>query len=425
MRSIRTKSIATEVNNPYSQYFSPGSNSELRQVFTKDTLLQTVANFGGTRAIEAYLDIITDDAVFSAYDKQVSDILDRNFHVEAGGESDIDKLCAEKAQEMLENLHIVDQKSKEGYLLSPTMIGYDGLLRTLALGMITGLSSIGVSWYQNEDSEGLWLPKLNPIDPARITFETDKAGNNYPKLLTKRKSFQGIFIPYGSALIFRHWAVPNDSPYGYGLGRFLYFLVEWRREDLTYWLNIVDKYSDPLKVGTYPQSATEMEVEMFQDAIRKVASDGAMSMPEGFSLEILDQTTQPELVTELREFCSAAISKIITGEATIGEREVAGGQNRQTISNSIRVLKARSWSKTFDSFISSSLLKMFRDFNFPEARPPKLVTEWDNKEQLLNQIETLQRIGYNVSKEFIEEAFDLPQETEEEVEDNRPRIQFG
>lgn len=424
-RLVLTKQIATSQNNPYERNTLGSSGDGNYKLLHQDTLLRNNEYGGDARSVELYLDIMTDDSVYYPWSRQLSDIVAQPWHIEPASESPEDEEVAEFITETLERLEYFEDQEKDNFTVATTSYGYSGYLRTLGLGTITGISPISCVWKQDEHS-GKYIPMLRPIDPSRVGFEVNKGnGLIYPKLLTKKYSYDGIYMPYRSLLLYRYWAVPTSDPFGYGLGRFIYHLVQWRKEDLTYWLNIIDKFSDPTKVGTYPANATEEEVLEFQNALQRLGSDGTLTLPEGFTVEFQQNTgNADELLEQLREFTSVAISKIISGEATVGEKYSNGNNNKDTISNSVRLKKAQEWSLSFDTFTNSTLIKWLTEVNFPGRKPPRIVTEWVDKEELITTVERLDAIGYKVDPEYLEEMFDLPR-IEEEPQPSKGRRQFN
>ena len=406
-RRKTTKQIATLGNSPY-EYYSSGLGVR-SLLYSKDTLLRNNGYGYSARAIELYLDLLTDDQVFTSFDKQMTEIEARPWHIKPSVENNKARKIADFIKEVLQNLENYEPVDFNDITLGTTSVGYYDLLRTLGIGVVAGLSPLSMYFLKNAKN---YFPILKPIDPARIQFELGKDGATiFPKLLTKRHSFHGIYLPSNSILMYRYWAYPNNDPYGYGLGRILFDPVKWREEGLIRWLNIIDKHSDPPRDGTYPKDATKEQIQNFKNSLVNMGTDGVLVKPEGFTVEYMTPGSDVDgLVNNFREVLSSNISKVITGEALTGEKEAVSTYVRDKVSESIRIVKARGWSRSFDSFLNRSLIPYVTELNFPGEEPPKLVTEWVDIEDHINLIQTLDNIGYDVQDEHIQEITDIPQQ---------------
>lgn len=403
INQIQTKQLATPVNDPYEHHIRTAKQRFRLQ--HKDSLLQNTG-LNDARAVELYLDTVTDDQVYSSWDKQMTEIEARDWHIKPSGDTKKAKNIAAFVEDVLLTLEMNEKDQDDGLSLATTSSGYEMLLRTLGLGILSGISPSSVSWVRRK---GNYYPIIKAFDPARILFESGPAGQKiYPKLLTRRHYTEGIMLPPRSAMIYRYWAIPNGDPYGYGLGRFIYNLTEWRREGIIRHLNILDKYSDAVKDGSYPEGACEEDITNFKNALRSLGTDGTIIHPETFKIGYYNPPSSiSDIVDGFREFVSSAVSKIITGEAVTGEKDATTTYVRDKVSNSIRIIKAQGWSKSFDSFLNRTLIKWIVELNFPGEKPPLLVTEWVDVEAKIGQLERLKNLGFTADKAELQELVDV------------------
>ena len=403
IRKINTRQIITPANDPYEFHVRTYKNRLRLQ--HKDSLLEN-RGISDARAIELYLDIITDDLMYTSWDKQMVEIEARPWHVQPAKDTKKARNIAKWVTEVLQKLELVEEDEAMGFMLGTTSSGYYDLLRAMGLGVVSGMSPISVQWREIDNK---YYPILRAVDPARILFEASEDGTKiFPKILTRRHYTHGLMAPSKSLILYRYWAIPNGDPYGYGLGRFTYNLVEWRREGLTRWLNIIDKYSDPVKEGTYPDGAQEEEVEKFTSALTNLGTDGTIVKPVDFNIEYYSPPTGVhELVRNFIDYMSASISKVLTGEAVTGEKDATTTYVRDKVSNSIRIVKAAGWSRSFDSLLNRTLIKWMVNANFPGEPVPMLMTEWVDVDSKLLQLEKLKNLGYNASQAELQELVDI------------------
>ncbi len=411
IRKINTRQLITPANDPYEFHVRTYKNRLRLQ--HKDSLLEN-RGISDARAVELYLDIVTDDQVYTSWDKQMVEIEARPWHVVPAKKTKKGKLIAEFVTDVLENLELNEEDEVMGFMLGTTSSGYNDLIRALGLGVISGISPLSVQWTERRSK---YYPILRAVDPARVLFEASEDGTKiFPKILTRRHYTHGIMAPSKSLILYRYWAIPNGDPYGYGLGRFIYDLAEWRREGLTRWLNIIDKYSDPVKEGTYSDGAQDEEVELFTNALTHLGTDGTIVKPEGFSVDYYSPPTGVhDLVKDFIDYMSASISKVITGEAVTGEKDATTTYVRDKVSNSIRIVKASGWSRSFDSLLNRTLIKWLVNANFPGEPVPKLVTEWVDVDSKLLQLEKLKNLGYNADQNELQELVDVAPKPKKKV----------
>ena len=382
------------------------------RLLSRDAILRDKGGGSLFRALDLYYDLFTDMQVFSGWDKQATDIISRDWYVEPGGKDDIDRRAADFARENLEDLgsHV-----DFGIRLAEDRpcSGFDNLTRGLLVATIAGIATGEIIWSVNR--YGQIFPAEIPIrDSRRFMFEYEKKRDKVrPKLLTRDSFGEGVLIPARKFIFHRYYAMPGFSdPHGFGLGRQLFYPVEWKKEAIIMWLNLIDKYIDPVTIGTHPAEADKDEVREFKDHIQTVAQEMSMTMPEGWSLDFnrAEINGSYEALVQLLEYLDKQISKVITGEATVGE-PLGGSQARETINNSIRVQKAKSWSDQLSETLNCTLLRWMTELNFPGARPPKVWRDFgdvDGLRDFATVLTLLNQVEYKVDPAYIELKTGIP-----------------
>lgn len=406
--------LASLANDPYT-YGSIPTFGKIR-INPKDRIL--VENGGtGSDSLELYLNLLTDNQVYAQWDRQMNEITSRNWFLEAGGDSDIDMEALDFVENSLKNLSIKSQDSdkKSGVGIINNGHGLDGLTRGLGLSLITGISIAEIIWAPDlEENKGPIIQSIKIRDPRRFHFDADKTGNIYIKLRTRNHWHEGIFVPPRKFIIQRYWSIPNDDPYGNGIGRLLYYPVQWKRELLTLWLTIVDKYSNPTTVGTYESDISEEEKRIFDNALYNISRDMVISMPSNFDVKFISPSlSSVDLLSDLEKTCNTYISKVISGEANTGELG-SEGSTKQTVSNSIRITKAKGFSDLISESINNTLIKWMVQYRYPGAKPPKLWRNFDDSTDTIELLTRIKTLGFNTTKEFIENLTGIPIESPRE-----------
>ena len=208
IRKINTRQLITPANDPYEFHVRTYKNRLRLQ--HKDSLLEN-RGISDARAVELYLDIVTDDQVYTSWDKQMVEIEARPWHVVPAKKTKKGKLIAEFVTDVLENLELNEEDEVMGFMLGTTSSGYNDLIRALGLGVISGISPLSVQWTERRSK---YYPILRAVDPARVLFEASEDGTKiFPKILTRRHYTHGIMAPSKSLILYRYWAIPNGDPY--------------------------------------------------------------------------------------------------------------------------------------------------------------------------------------------------------------------
>lgn len=370
---------------------------------------------GGSHAksLDLYLDLFTDTQAYHAWDRQMSEITSREFLVEAGGENPIDIEAADYVRKMLNELASHEEDiSKDELAIVGNSTGFDGLTRGLGVALMTGISFAEIIWKQDEK----FLPTVSAVkirDPRRFHFDLREDNKTYLKLLTRNHSFDGIYVPARKFIVCRYWSIPNDDPYGNGLGRLLFYPVTWKRELLTLWLKIVDKHADPTVIGKYEEDVDDDVADEFERDLSNITRDMTMTMPAHFSVEFLTpDLSAPEMLSELEKLCNGYINKVISGEANTGEQG-GGGVMRENISNSIRIMKAKAFSDLISETINNTLIKWLVNGRFHGAAAlPRVWRNFDDMSETIELLTKMKGLGFRTNADFITNLTGIPLETQ-------------
>lgn len=404
MKRRLNRLIAKEKTNPYSTSLTYGDKTIL---YKKDALLVEKGGYG-PEAIEIYLDLLTDSTVVSGLSKQFDEITSRPVIIEPAGETDDDKSCASFCEDVLANLQEpVNIENNLGIL--PGDHSFDTLTKSLLTATVTSLSSAELIWARNRKGRAI-IDRTLIVDPRRWKFYQDQdTGLVYPLLLSKTNYWNGNEIPAKKFIFHRHWAIDGFDLLGNGLGSSLFWLVLWKKEALTFWLSLLDRHADPALIGTKPKSARPEDVNDFIGALEDFARETNLVIPNGFSVEALQTSVSgsADLLKQLVDWCDSQINLILTGEDTVGQKG-AGAFARESINNSIRIMRAQAWSISLNNTIRSTMLRWLRDFNYPNAQVPLIKRNFLGPLEILEIAKQYKDLGFAVEPDTLENATGVP-----------------
>jgi len=371
---------------------------------------------GGPRAIEHYTRLFNDSAVISAWEKLVGEIIQRKWEVFPASDSDKDEEVAEFVRQTLYHMGSNSRQSRGRDMLVTANSGFDAFVRGMCESLILGISIGEICWMR----QGSYVvpSEIKIRDPRRFQFILNEDGSISPRLITIQSPVEGHPIPLRSMVIHRHWAYSNNmDPYGTGLGRQLYSLVEFRRTLMSFWLQYADKHTTPTAIGTFSLGTPEEEVKSLFTALQRLGQETAIVIPDEMDVKWLEGNAgRPELYENLISYIDQQISFLINGESTVGQDTGStGSYARDAVADSVRMRKAKSFSEQLDETLNATLIRWIVELNYPGYSVPRIRRNFEDLEQREDPVKTvqiltqLQAIGYNVSDlDWIRDKLEIP-----------------
>lgn len=359
---------------------------------------------GGPRAIEQYTRLFNDSAVISAWEKLVGEIIQREWHVYPTSDSDKDEEVAEFVRQTLYHLGTNTRQSRGRDMLVSSNTGFNAFVKGMAESLILGMSVGEICWVR----QGSYVvpSEIKIRDPRRVQFILNDDGSISPRIITILSPVEGLPIPLRSMIIHRHWAYNNlVDPYGTGLGRQLYSLVEFRRTLLSFWLQYADKHTTPTAVGKFSLGTPEEEVKSLFTALQRLGQETAIVVPDEMSIDYLTSDSRADVYQNLISYIDQQISFLINGEATVGaEGTGVGSYARDQIADSVRIRKSKSFSDQLDETINATLIRWIVELNYPGSSVPRISRDFSDIEQrgedpvkTVQILTQLQAVGYQVT----------------------------
>lgn len=403
------------LQDPYrvGSYYSGGNSYSTGILSRRDDILIQEGS-GGSRSVELYIKLLNDSHVQSAFDKFSSEITQRPWRVEPFSSSSRDEEVAQFVRMVLSRL---GTNSRQG-LLREQLIGnsggYNSFTRAMCESLITGMSVGEIVWAK----EGSYiLPvELKPRDPRRFLLYLNEDGSVSPRLITTESPEMGIPIPMRSMIFHRFWSVAGfGDPYGHGLGRQLFQLVDFRRTMMSLWLQYADKNTTPTTVMSYPLGTPKTVVDDLEDASVAIGQDSSIVLPDNIRVSFERAAGDPSVYVNVINYIDQQISILISGENTVGQSG-GGSMARDALSDSLRIRKCKAFNDALEVTINSTLVRWMVELNYGrEVNPPKIVRDFSDLEtredpaRFLSLLAQTKQLGYVVSDlDWIRERTGIP-----------------
>jgi phage gp29-like protein len=406
-------SLAGYKADPYAFTATPYLNSGTILPRRDDILIEEGG--GGPRAIEKYMRLFNDSHIIAAWEKLTGEIVQRKWEVDPASPSDKDEEVAEFVRQVLKRMGTNTRQAYGKEMLVTSNSAFDTFIRGMCESVILGISIGEICWMR----QGNYIvpSEIKIRDPRRFQFVLNEDGTISPRLMTVDSPVEGIPLPLRSMVIHRHWSYSNFmDPYGTGLGRQLYSLVEFRRTLMSFWLQYADKHTTPTAVGKFSLGTPDEEVQSLFTALQRLGQETAIVIPDEMDISWLESQGRSEVYEKLIEYVDQQISFVINGENTVGqETGNVGSYARDQISDSVRMRKAKAFSEELDETINATIIRWIVELNYPGAAVPRLRRNFDDLEQrddpvkIVQMLTQLQAIGYEVKDlDWVRDKLEIP-----------------
>lgn len=371
---------------------------------------------GGPRAIEHYTRLFNDSSVIAAWEKLVGEIIQRKWEVFPASDTDRDEEVAEFVRQAIYHMGSNTRQSRGRDMLVSSNSGFDAFVRGMCESLILGISIGEICWMR----QGSYVvpSEVKIRDPRRIQFILNEDGSISPRVITIQSAVEGLPVPLRSMVIHRHWAYSNNmDPYGTGLGRQLYSLVEFRRTLMSFWLQYADKHTTPTAVGKFSLGTPEEEINSLFTALQRLGQETSIVIPDEMDVKWLEGGAgKPEIYQNLITYIDQQISFLVNGESTVGQDTGStGSYARDSVADSVRMRKAKAFSEELDETLNATLIRWIVELNYPGASVPRLRRNFEDLEQredpvkVVQMLTQLQAIGYTVTDlDWIRDKLEIP-----------------
>lgn len=346
----------------------------------------TLASRGQGKGLLIYDELKRDAHAGAVLAKRKLAVTSRPWTLEPASKSATDKAAAELVKAAFEHLRFNHACKR---LLEATLKGY------------------AVSEVMWELRDGMVLPaSLIARDARRFVFTVD--GELH--LRTPQNMVEGELMPARKFVVHRRGA-DDDSPYGTGIGGMLFWPVFFKRNTITFWLTFADKFGSPTAVGKYPNGAGTPEQDKLLQALRDLAQDAGVIVPEGMIIELLEAQRSGSVDTyeKLVRYMDEQMSKAVLGETMSTTAASTGlGSSQGDVQNDVRLEVAVDDADELDETLNATLVRWIVDYNMPGAGYPLLKHVFDEPEDLAKRAardKTLVEMGWEPTEEYMLDTY--------------------
>jgi hypothetical protein len=297
-----------------------------------------------------------------------------------------------------------------------------------------GFSGVEPLWDVDANLNRIVVTELRPRPQDRLMFKlpdgeaTAKTIHHLGyelRVRTHTAPFDGIPVPARKFLIHSRGSKIGNPMGRPILGAVLWWLSNFKREVIKFWLIHLDKFSSPTPKGTYPMGNTQLKQQVL-DAMDSIGQSGFAVVPDGVNLDLLDTTSRTgDPFEKFIEWANREASKAILGETLSTQEGVSGGSRAATEahmeSSSVHLAKRDA---DLITPVFNELACWITELNVPGATPPtfwRLFPELEAKSNL-NQVAARDKLitdfsGKKLSEEYITSTYGVEFQKEEKPDD--------
>lgn len=304
---------------------------------------------GGNRGVELYREVLRDGRAYTVLQKRKRALIARQWEVVPASEEAVDLRAAEVVEQQLSRLP------------------FDRVTLGLLDATLMGFSVSEVVW--DRDGFEIYPRQVKKLDPRRITFDRDWK----PRLLTTEQMLDGLEFPDRKAVVHRFDEDDSSDPYGFGLGRILFWHTLFKREGVSFWLKALERFAVPLPVAKYPYGTLPADQQRLLDALSGAIAGGALAVPAGTEIDFAKSALSGTLTHE--SWCRYWDEQ--TAEAVLGETLTTniGSGGSRAAAETHRDVKDELIDGDADlvsATLSDSLVRWITEYNVPDAQPPEV-----------------------------------------------------
>ncbi len=316
-------------------------------------------------ALAAYRELLRDARVRSTLNKRKAKVLRREWVVEPASEAPRDAQIAEAVRRMLAELP------------------FDAICRRLLDAQLFGYAVTEVIW--NVNADGLIAPRrILSRKPERFVFDSDWR----PRLLTRDHPVDGMELPVRKFIVHRFEA-EDSNPYGLGLGSTLYWHVLFKREGVAFWMHFLEKFTSPTPLARYPQGLPEAEVNKLMQALRDLVQRGALAVPIGTELDLLEARRAGEAGYEAWcRYWDEQTAEVVLGETLSTNIGSTGSKAAAETHAEESEIIADEDADQLANTLNDQLIRWIVELNWPDATPPSIWWPRPKNELAEEEVET-------------------------------------
>ena len=345
----------------------------------------TLMTRGGTKSFKIYDEIERDARAFAVLQKRKMALLAFPWTVTPASDAPADKAAADLVTAQFENSNFNQA----------ILCLQDALLKGFAVGECMWKVVDGV----------VTLDRVLARDQRRFTFDHDAK----LRMRDWTNMWDGLEVPERKFVVHSVGSKDN-SPFGLGLGTRLFWLVYFKRQDITFWLSFLDKFGSPTAVGKYPAGTPKQSQNQLMDALMSIAQDAGVIIPENMQIELLEAARSGSIDAYERaaRYFDEEITIAVLGETLSTSLGDAGSKAASETHNDVRLELVQSDGELIAETLNKTVITWLTKFNVSGANPPKIAFDVQEGENLAARAERDKLIcdmGFKPTLKYITETY--------------------
>jgi len=330
-----------------------------------------------------YSEVLRDDQVKTCFGQRQLAVIGKNWQVDPGGTSRIDKKAADYLREQLNN------------------VGWDRVTNGMLFGVYYGFAVSEAIYVR--DGANIVLEDIKVRNRRRFGFD----GFGRLRMKTPQQPL-GELLPDQKFWTFCTGSDHDDDPYGTGLGHWLYWPAFFKRNGMKYWLLFLEKFGQPTAKGKYGPNATPEERTKLLQALAAISTDSGISIPDGMEIELIEAARSGTAdYVSLYDRMDAAIAKVVLGQ-TASTQGTPGRLGNDDLQGDVRLDIIKADSDLVCESFNRSVVKWLVEWNFPGANLPRVYRNIEPPEDLSKRADRDSKIltlGYKPTQQYIQQTY--------------------
>lgn len=264
------------------------------------------------------------------------------------------------------------------------------------------------------------IRQLRYIPPKKLLWDpiTDEM------LICTRNFPAGVQLPYNKFVVHRYQARSGHASKA-GVLRSVSWMYLFKNYDIKDWVTFCEVYGMPIRLGKYPEAASEDDKVALMRALVSIGTDAAGIISSGSEIQIIEanKTASADIYERLARYCDEQNSKAIVGQtltADSGGGSYAQGKVHGEVRHDLITADAVALAKT----INRDIIRPLVYYNYGPVDPPAI--EFDTKEdedlQMAAEVYkvVISDIGLPVAEDHLYDKFNIPKPGVEEKLLQRP-----